>query len=166
MSVEAKFRLRELWLSQPVGQLPWFQQVAVAPVRHAHLQSTANKAVWLLPWQQCISFGMCTLRGHEAGMSGGRARPDKCSSLLQVKGHRRITFDQFISALSHIAEKKQCQLGEVATAVLSNNGPAVSGTRADYVKLFDDKSTYTGGCVGGWSMAVAEPCVCALGACC
>lgn len=62
----------------------------------------------------------------------------------KVKGHRRITFDQFISALSHIAEKKQCQLGEVATAVLSNNGPAVSGTRADYVKLFDDKSTYTG----------------------
>ncbi len=94
-------------------------------------------------------------------MSGGRALPDKCSSLLQVKGHRRITFDQFISALSHIAEKKQCQLGEVATAVLSNNGPAVSGTRADYVKLFDDKSTYTGVCVVGRSMAVAEPCVCA-----
>ena len=77
-------------------------------------------------------------------MSGSRALPHSCSPLVQVKGHRRITFDQFINTLSHIAEKKQCQLGEVATAVLSNNGPAVSGTRADYVKLFDDKSTYTG----------------------
>ena len=66
-----------------------------------------------------------------------------------MKGHRRITFDQFINALSHIAEKKQCQLGDVATAVLSNNGPAVSGTRADYVELFDDRSTYTGVWRGG-----------------
>ena len=103
-----------------------------------------QQAVWLLPWQQFVSLAPVR---HEAGMSGSRALPSTCSSLVQVKGHRRITFDQFINALSHIAEKKQCQLGEVATAVLSNNGPAVSGTRADYVKLFDDKSTYTGACV-------------------
>ena len=105
---------------------------------------------------------------HEEGMSDGTALPNSCSSLLQVKGHRRITFDQFINALSHIGEKKQCQLGEVATAVLSNNGPAVSGTRADYVKLFDDKSTYTGvhvGCYRAWQQQNKDP-ACVHRACC
>ena len=124
-----------------------------------------QQAVWLLPWQQDFSFGMCTIM---AGMSGGRALPNIWSSLVQVKGHRRITFDQFINALSHIGEKKQCQLGEVATAVLSNNGPAVSGTRADYVKLFDDKSTYTGVCVGmvtAWQPQNNDP-ACVHWTCC
>ena len=59
--------------------------------------------------------------------------------VLQVKGQRRITFDQFVNALGIIAEKKGQALRDVAQAVLDAGGPSAIGTRAGYVKFHDDK---------------------------
>ena len=55
------------------------------------------------------------------------------------KGARRITFSQFVDALALVAAKKGTPLADVAAAVLGANGPAVSGTKAEYVKFHDDK---------------------------
>ncbi|CAK0783737.1 hypothetical protein CVIRNUC_006936 [Coccomyxa viridis] len=63
---------------------------------------------------------------------------------VKTKGARKINFQQFVDALSLIAAKKGISLGEAADTVVAANGPCVSGTKADYVKFHDDKSTYTG----------------------
>ena len=60
-------------------------------------------------------------------------------AVLQVKGQRRIAFDQFVNALGIIAEKKAQALRDVVQAVLDTGGPSVIGTRAGYVKFHDDK---------------------------
>ena len=60
-------------------------------------------------------------------------------AVLQVKGQRRIAFDQFVNALGIIAEKKGQALRDVVQAVLDTGGPSVIGTRAGYVKFHDDK---------------------------
>ena len=60
-----------------------------------------------------------------------------------------MSFDQFLSALVKVAEKKGQALEEVVRTVLAAGGPSVSGTKADYVKFHDDKSTYTGLCLLG-----------------
>ena len=59
--------------------------------------------------------------------------------LLQVKGQRRITFDQFVNALGIIAEKKGQSLKDVIQPILQAGGPSVTGTKAGYVKFHDDK---------------------------
>ena len=58
---------------------------------------------------------------------------------LQVKGQRRITFDQFVNALGIIAEKKGQALKDVVQPILQAEGPMVTGTKAGYVKFHDDK---------------------------
>lgn len=60
-------------------------------------------------------------------------------SVPQVKGQRRISFDQFVNGLGIIAEKKGQPLKDVAQAVLDAGGPSAVGTRAGYVKFHDDK---------------------------
>ncbi|BDA41253.1 probable tubulin polymerization-promoting protein family member 3 at C-terminar half [Coccomyxa sp. Obi] len=63
---------------------------------------------------------------------------------VKTKGARRITFSQFVEALALIAAKTGGSLADVASAVLAADGPSVTGTKAEYVKFHDDKSTYTG----------------------
>lgn len=58
---------------------------------------------------------------------------------VKSKGARRITFTQFVDALALVAAKKGTPLADVAADVLKAEGPAVSGTKADYVKFHDDK---------------------------
>ncbi len=58
---------------------------------------------------------------------------------VKTKGARKITFPQFVEALSLIAGKRGVSLCEAARTVVAANGPAVSGTKADYVKFHDDK---------------------------
>ena len=60
-------------------------------------------------------------------------------SVLQVKGQRRISFDQFVNALGIIADKKGQALRDIAQTVLDAGGPSAVGTRAGYVKFHDDK---------------------------
>jgi hypothetical protein len=61
------------------------------------------------------------------------------NSQVKTKGARRISFGQFADALALVAAKRGAPLSEVAAAVLAGDGPAVSGTKADYVKFHDDK---------------------------
>jgi hypothetical protein len=66
-----------------------------------------------------------------------------------VKGQRRIGFQQFETALSHIAQKKGANVDSVVLAVENATGPVMNATQADAVKFHDDKSTYTGVHVNG-----------------
>ena len=59
---------------------------------------------------------------------------------VKTKGARKITFAQFVDALSLIAGKRGTSLSQAAQTVVAANGPAVSGTKADYVKFHDDKA--------------------------
>lgn len=55
------------------------------------------------------------------------------------QGHRRITFDDFLSALFKIADKRHQNLEDVVSAILLAGGPTVNCTKTDYVKFHDDK---------------------------
>ena len=59
---------------------------------------------------------------------------------VKTKGARKVTFTQFVDALSLIARKRGTSLCQAAQTVVAANGPAVSGTKADYVKFHDDKA--------------------------
>ena len=60
-------------------------------------------------------------------------------AMLQVKGQRRITFDQFVNAMGIIADKKGQAVRDVVQPILDAGGPSVTGTKAGYVKFHDDK---------------------------
>lgn len=61
-----------------------------------------------------------------------------------TKGHRRITLHQFEVALGMIAQKKGVDEDYIFRRVAESEGVLHAGTQADYVRFFDDKSTYTG----------------------
>jgi len=60
------------------------------------------------------------------------------------KGARKITFAEFETALTHVAEKRKCTVEELKEKICSSTGPQYKGTVADEVRFHDDKSTYTG----------------------
>ena len=57
---------------------------------------------------------------------------------------KTITFAEFQNALGEIAKKKGTTAEDIEGKVKSHGGPTYSGTKADYVKFHDAKSTYTG----------------------
>jgi len=63
-----------------------------------------------------------------------------------VKGQRRIDVQQLKHALLLVAERKGLSAGLVLEMVCRHGfgGPQLNGTRADAVRFYDDKSTYTG----------------------
>ena len=63
---------------------------------------------------------------------------------VKAKGSRKITYDQFVSALSIFADKEKVPHAEYHAKVAGTDGPVFHGTQADAVKQHDDKSTYTG----------------------
>jgi hypothetical protein len=74
--------------------------------------------------------------------------PDPCAlpalphvALLQCKpkGGRRLSFAQFLTALSLVADRKGSTLEHVATMVLATGGPVAHATKAESVRLHDDK---------------------------
>jgi hypothetical protein len=60
------------------------------------------------------------------------------------KTDRRITFDQWLTALGHAAEKKGVGLDAIKATVGASKGPVLKGTKAEANKFHDDKSLYTG----------------------
>lgn len=76
---------------------------------------------------------------------------------VKQKGARRITFEQFLTALAAIADTKQVPLDSVVKKILQSGGPSSTGTRAEYVKWFDDKNTYTGVSARGGPSAIDAP---------
>eukprot|EP00667_Euglena_gracilis_P003638 EG_transcript_3648 len=66
-------------------------------------------------------------------------------------GERKINFATFKDiALPLIAAEKGCTVKELVAKVKEAEGPLCTGTRAEMVKLHDDKSTFTGVC--GWKV--------------
>lgn len=63
---------------------------------------------------------------------------------VKPKGDKFIDFCQFEVALEMIAEKKGVSREEVTEKFLDLVNPVLKGTKADYVRFHDDKSTYTG----------------------
>ena len=55
-----------------------------------------------------------------------------------------ITFAEFQKALDEIAKKKGTTKEAIENQIKSHGGATYTGTKADYVKFHDDKSTYTG----------------------
>ena len=63
---------------------------------------------------------------------------------VKDKAEKKITFDQFKQALELCAPKLKMTPEQIFAKVQSSSGPEFKGTKADNVKLHDDKSTYTG----------------------
>lgn len=83
---------------------------------------------------------------------------------------RRLTFDEFCTALRLVAFRKQLPLERVVARVVGSLGPALNDTTTpDAVRLYDDLSTWTGAladCTGGsvgtaiwWKLRAAGACL-------
>jgi len=69
---------------------------------------------------------------------------------VNPRGHRRMCFESFECALRWIALKKDVNEMTVRSVIQQSQGPVLHCTKADVVRLHDDKSTYTGThCFGG-----------------
>lgn len=60
------------------------------------------------------------------------------------KGQRRISIMEFEKAMGLIAERRNCTQEEVMQRIADGAGPSLEGTKAEAVRLHDDKHTYTG----------------------
>ena len=63
---------------------------------------------------------------------------------VKDKTARKITFAQFQNAVGQMATKKGVTKDELSEKIVASGGPKFQGTKADFVKFHDDKSTYTG----------------------
>jgi hypothetical protein len=61
-----------------------------------------------------------------------------------VQGARKIEFCHFKRALELIAEDKKVPVEQVHNQLIRSGGPRRNATQADFVRLHDDKSTFTG----------------------
>ena len=57
---------------------------------------------------------------------------------------KTITFPEFQNAIAEIAKRKGTTKEAIEGKIAGHGGATYSGTKADYVKFHDDKSTYTG----------------------
>ena len=62
----------------------------------------------------------------------------------KAKTDRRITYDQWMTALGHAADKKGVGAEAVHGTVAASKGPILAGTKAEATRFHDDKSAYTG----------------------
>lgn len=63
---------------------------------------------------------------------------------VKTKGKRKISLDQFKEGLKLVAAKKKLTVDELMAKAAAAGGPKFKGTKADFVKFHDDKTTYTG----------------------
>ena len=63
---------------------------------------------------------------------------------VKVKGARKIDVTQFQAGCQQIAAKKGITTDELIEHAGAAGGPKFTGTKADFVKFHDDKTTYTG----------------------
>jgi hypothetical protein len=62
----------------------------------------------------------------------------------KVKILKSITFKQFIEILDLTAKRKKTTKEKLIQKILLKGNVSYNGTKTDYVKFHDDKSTYTG----------------------
>ena len=63
---------------------------------------------------------------------------------IKEKAARRISFTEFQSGLELVAQRKGLTVIQIRETISQNQGPILTGTKADAVKYHDDKSLYTG----------------------
>jgi hypothetical protein len=63
---------------------------------------------------------------------------------VKDKTAKVINFSQFSKAVELIAQKKAIDAATISETICKSGGPTFAGTKTDYVKFHDDKSTYTG----------------------
>lgn len=63
---------------------------------------------------------------------------------VKPRGNKFIDFCQFDISLELIAEKRKEGKDKICKRLLDLTNPVLVGTKADYVRFHDDKSTYTG----------------------
>ncbi|KAL4444221.1 hypothetical protein ABPG75_011958 [Micractinium tetrahymenae] len=68
---------------------------------------------------------------------------DLIFSSLKPRGGKRIGFEAFEAALEKVAAKKGQTVAEVSAAIVKAGGPKSTGTKAEYNRFFDDKSSWT-----------------------
>lgn len=64
--------------------------------------------------------------------------------IFSLMKNKRIDFGMFRSCLYRVADKKRTNIILIQQQVASCEGPKLKATKADDVRLHDDKSTYTG----------------------
>lgn len=82
------------------------------------------------------------------GVAIQRCNPLPTPPHLQITGanRRRLIYDDFTAALDALADRAGVPPSSLRARVAATGGPRMSGdaTSPDYVRFFDDKSTYTG----------------------
>lgn len=65
---------------------------------------------------------------------------------VKTKGAKKITYDQFVEAISYLVEKHNLKYDSFVKQLCSeaSGGPILYGTKAQNVRFYDDKSNYTG----------------------
>jgi len=69
---------------------------------------------------------------------------------VKTKGARRIEYKQFLEGLKEVAARRfkaddpAAGFQKCVEHIVNHGGPQSTGTKADFVKFHDDKSTYTG----------------------
>jgi hypothetical protein len=72
-------------------------------------------------------------------------RPCPCKQVdliftkAKAKGARKISYEQFKGAVDAVAAKKGVAFADVAKAIAEAGGPVDGGTKAEAVRLHDDK---------------------------
>jgi len=69
---------------------------------------------------------------------------DLCFQKICGAKKKNIDFEQFKQLCHLVADKKKCPIRQVQDAISNSAGPVFQGTKADAVRLHDDKTTYTG----------------------
>ncbi|KAF8822823.1 p25-alpha family protein [Cardiosporidium cionae] len=73
------------------------------------------------------------------------------------QGAKRITFGEFEKAVQKIAEKKGVEASFITEKINQSEGPLYTGTKAEKIRLYEDKSTYTGVHAHGGPTTVDQP---------
>ena len=63
---------------------------------------------------------------------------------VKTKGKLKIDFTQFVDGIKHAAKEKNCEFDALVSKISQLKGPNFVGTKAQYTKFHDDKTTYTG----------------------
>lgn len=79
-----------------------------------------------------------------------------CSCYLS-QGSKRLTYDEFETAVEEIAKRKKKPVEEIIEKISSTSGPKFTGTEMEAVRFYDDKSTFTGVHAHGGPSTVDKP---------
>lgn len=71
---------------------------------------------------------------------------DLIFTAVKAKGAKKMTFAEFETAIEKVATKKKTSADTIRAVIVKEGGegPILYGTKADDVRFYDDKTSYTG----------------------